>query len=108
MLDQKAVDKFRLVYEEYYERPLTPTEARVMAQSLVDHYLKMYAVIPEETLRELWREEQAEKALSLELLKRKQIDASQSQTDDVSDVGGGHASPEEVEVESLPSSVALQ
>lgn len=61
MLDQKAVDNFRLIYEEEFEEPLTPTEARVMAQNLVDLYMKIYAVIPEETLRAMWREERAEK-----------------------------------------------
>ncbi len=61
MLDQKAIDNFRLIYEEEFEEPLTPTEARVMAQNLVDLYMKIYAVIPEETLRALWREEQKEK-----------------------------------------------
>ena len=61
MLDQKAVDKFRLIYEEHFEQPLTPTEARVMAQNLVDLYMKLYAVVSEATLRELARAERKEK-----------------------------------------------
>ncbi len=112
MLDQKAVDKFGLIYEEHFQEPLTPTEARVMAQNLVDLYLKMYAVIPEETLRALWKEEQAEKLLAAQsqeqAVSAPESDASQNQIDVVVDEVVAGASPVVAEVESLPSSVALQ
>lgn len=110
MLDQKAVDKFRLIYEEKFEEPLTPTEARAMAQNLVDLYMKIYAAIPEATLRAMWKEEQSEKMRSLESRGQKvpESDAFQSQTDDVvAEVVAG-ASPVKAEAESLPSSEALQ
>jgi len=112
MLDQKAVDKFRLIYEEHFEEPLTLTEARVMAQNLVDLYLKLYAVIPEETLRQLWKEEQTEKARASESAKRVVLAAEpgvpQSRCDVVADEAVADASPVEVEAGSLPSSAALQ
>ncbi len=112
MLDQKAVDKFRLIYEEHFKEPLTPLEARVMAQNLVDLYMKLYAVIPEETLRQLWKEEQAEKARASESAKRvasaAESDVPQSRCDVAVDEVVADVSPVEAEVESLPSSGALQ
>ncbi len=112
MLDQKAVDKFRLIYEERFEHPLTPTEARVMGQNLVDLYLKIYAVIPEETLRALWNEEQAEKLVAAQsqeqAVSAPESAASQNQIDDAGVEAVSDASPVEAGVELPPSFAALQ
>jgi len=112
MLDQNAIDKFRLIYEEKFEAPLTPTEARVMAQNLVDLYLKLYAVIPEETLRALWKEEQEEKARASESAKRAVPAAEscvpQSRCDVAADEAVADASPVALDTVSPPSSAALQ
>ncbi len=112
MLDQKAADKFRLIYEGHFEQPLTPLEARVMAQNLVDLYLKLYTVIPEETLRQLWKEEQEEKARASGSAKLAvsvaESGVPQSRYDGAVDEVVADASPGEAEAESLPSSEALQ